>query len=188
MELLEAHGHALAGFDRVVEQIRDEHWGSATPCSEWTVRDLLNHLVYEQLWVPDLLSGKSVAEIGDRYAGDVLDDDPTGRWRTTSQVAREAWLGPGVLEREVFLGRGPTPATQYCWEMILDLAVHGWDLARGIGAPSPLDDELAETLLPLFAEQVSAFQGIGIFDPPVPVPDTAGAPEQLLALSGRDPR
>jgi uncharacterized protein (TIGR03086 family) len=187
MEQLEAHGRALAGFDRVVSQIQDADWDKPTPCSEWTVRDLVNHLVYEQLWVPELLAGKSVAEIGDKYEGDVVGDDPIGRWEATSKAAREAWVGPGALEGDIQLGRGPTPAVQYCWEMTLDLAVHGWDLARGIGAPSPLDTDVAEALLPLFAEQVSAFQGIGIFDPPVPVPDTAGAPDKLIALSGRDP-
>lgn len=187
MKLLEAHGDALAGFDRLVGRIRDEHWDQPTPCSEWTVRDLLNHLVYEQLWVPDLLAGKTVAEIGDRYDGDVLGEEPIERWRTTSQAAREAWLQPGVLSRDVYLSRGPTPATQYGWEMVLDLAVHGWDLARGIGGPSPISDDVAETLLPLFAEQVSAFQGLGIFDPPVPVPDTATPHDKLIALSGRDP-
>ena len=187
MELLAAHGKALAGFDQVVERIGGGDWSKPTPCTEWTVRDLLNHLVYEQLWVPDLLAGRTVAEIGDRYDGDVLGDDPVGRWRTASRAAREAWLQPTALERDVQLSRGPVPATQYCWEMTLDLAVHGWDLARGIDAPSPLADELAETLLPGFAEQVPMFQDIGIFDPPVPVPDSASAAEKLLALSGRDP-
>lgn len=187
MEQLEAHRRALAGFDRVVEQIKDTDWDRPTPCSEWTVRDLVNHLVYEQLWVPELLAGKTVADIGNKYEGDVLGDDPVGRWQVTSKAAREAWTSPGALERDVYLSRGPTPATQYCWEMTLDLAVHGWDLARGIGAASPLDNDVAEELLPLFAEQVSAFQGIGIFDPPVPVPETAGAPDKLIALSGRDP-
>ena len=187
MELLEAHGNALAGFDEVVGRIQPDDWSRPTPCSEWTVRDLVNHLVYEQLWVPDLLAGTTVAEIGDRFDGDVLGDDPVGRWRASSRAAREAWLQPGTLEREVHLGRGPVPATRYILEMTLDLAVHGWDLARGIDAPSPLGTELAETLLPPFEEQVSAFQGIGIFDPPVPVPDSASAPERLIALSGRDP-
>jgi uncharacterized protein (TIGR03086 family) len=129
----------------------------------------------------------TVAEIGDKYEGDVLGDDPVGRWRATSRAARDAWLAPGSLDGDVQLGRGPTAKTQYCWEMTLDLAVHGWDLARGIGAPSPLGEELAGTLLPLFAEQVDQFQGIGIFAPPVSVPDTAGAPDRLIALSGRDP-
>ena len=187
MELLAAHRKALAGFDGVVETISDDDWPKPTPCTEWTVRDLLNHLVYEQLWVPDLLSGATTAEIGDRYDGDVLGDDPIGRWRQTSQAAREAWLAPGALEREVNLSYGAVPATHYAWEMTADLAVHAWDLAQGIKAQSPLDNELAETLLPRFEGQVDQWQGLGIFAPPVPVPDTASAPDRLLALSGRDP-
>jgi uncharacterized protein (TIGR03086 family) len=143
--------------------------------------------VYEQLWVPDLLSGATTAEIGDRYEGDVLDDDPIGRWQQASTAARQAWLVPGALERDVHLSYGTVPATQYAWEMTFDLAVHGWDLAKGIGAPSPLDTELAETLLPRFANQAKEWQELGIFAAPVPVPETAGASDRLLGLSGRDP-
>jgi uncharacterized protein (TIGR03086 family) len=187
MELLAAHGKALAGFDQLAGRINDEDWPKPTPCTEWTVRDLLNHLVYEQLWVPDLLNGATTAEIGDRFDGDVLGDDPVGRWRQTSLAAREAWLAPEALERNVHLSYGTAPATRYGWEMTFDLAVHGWDLARGINAPSALDIELAETLLSRFADQVKEWQGLGIFAPPVPVPDTASAPDRLLGLSGRDP-
>lgn len=188
MELLEAHGKALAGFDAAVGQITGEDWAKPTPCREWTVRDLVNHLVYEQLWVPELLSGMSVAEIGDKYEGDVLGDDPVGRWRSTSRAAREAWLAAGSLEGDVLLSRGAVSKVQYVLEMTLDLAVHSWDLARGLGVESPLADDVAAQLLPEFEAQIPSFQGVGIFDPPVSVPDTASPAEKLIALSGRDPR
>lgn len=186
MELLDAHGKALAGFDRVVGEIGNRDWSSPTPCSEWNVRDLLNHLVYEQLWVPDLLAGATVREIGDRYDGDVLGDDPIGRWRTSSAAAREAWLRPGVLSQEVDLSFGRAPATEYGWQMTLDLAVHGWDLATGIGAPSPLDDELSELLYAQFADEIERWQGTA-FAPPVPIGPDADPPARLLALLGRQP-
>lgn len=185
MELLEAHGRAMAGFDRVVGKISDTDWPAPTPCSEWTVRDLLNHLVYEQLWVPELLGGATVEEVGDRFDGDVLDGDPVGRWRTASAAARSAWLAPGAVDREVSLSSRRAPATTYGWEMTLDLGVHGWDLAVGIGAASPLDAELADTLLDVFGDVVPTWQGFGIFAPPLPVPADADSPTRLLALCGR---
>jgi uncharacterized protein (TIGR03086 family) len=185
MDLLEAHGVAMTGFDRVVGQISDTDWGLPTPCCDWTVRDLLHHLVYEQLWVPDVLAGESVAEIGDRFEGDVLGGDPIGQWRASSAAARQAWLAPGVPDRVVRLNRGPLETSVYGWEMTLDLGVHGWDLATGIGAESPLDTELADTLLVNFGPVVEQWQGIGIFDPPIPVSADADSPTRLLALLGR---
>jgi uncharacterized protein (TIGR03086 family) len=186
MELLEAHGRAMAGFDRVVGRIGEGDWGKGTPCRGWSVRDLLNHLVYEQLWVPHLLGGASVADVGDRFDGDQLGDDPVGRWRSSSAAARKAWLRPGAVDRKVQLSRGGTPASAYGWEMTMDLGVHGWDLATAIGAESPLDEELAEAIYGRFEEEVvEQWQGVGIFDPPIPVSGEADWATRLLALLGR---
>lgn len=186
MELLEAHGTAMARFDELTGRIGERDWAAPTPCTEWTVRDLLNHVVYEQLWVPELLSGATIAEIGDRFDGDVLGDDPVGRWRV-SAAARAALSRPGALNRTVHLSSGTSPAPDYAWQLTLDLAVHGWDLARGIGTAAALPDGLAERLYGIFAGQVNRWQGAGIFDPPVPVGADARPPDRLLGLLGRQP-
>lgn len=185
MELLAAHGAALTTFGQLTSRIGESDWEAPTPCAEWTVRDLLNHVVAEQLWELDLLAGMSIAEVGDRYDGYVLGDDPVASWRRAAEEARAAVLRPGALDREVQLSRGPAPAAEYMWEMTLDLAVHGWDLARGIGAGTPIDAELAEALLALFKDQVPG--GPDLFDPPVPVPPDAGPSARLIALLGRQP-
>nr|WP_042180726.1 TIGR03086 family metal-binding protein [Kibdelosporangium sp. MJ126-NF4]CEL14547.1 hypothetical protein [Kibdelosporangium sp. MJ126-NF4]CTQ88912.1 hypothetical protein [Kibdelosporangium sp. MJ126-NF4] len=185
MELLDAHGSALSGCDWLVKAIGPEDWAAATPCPGWNVRDLLNHLVAEQLWVPALLDGAGLDEVGERFDGELLGDDPVGVWTRASADAREAWLRPGALDRDVHLSYGLVPAAEFGWQMTLDLAIHGWDLAKGIGETSPLHDELAETLLAVFSPQVWRWQGTGIFAPPVPVSVDAGAPARLLGLVGR---
>lgn len=185
--MLEAHGSALSGFDWLVKAIGPADWAAPTPNPGWTVRDLLNHLVAEQLWVPELLGGADLAEVGDRFDGDVLGDDPVGSWTSAATDAREALLRPGALDQEVHLDYGLAPAEEYAWQMTLDLAVHGWDLAEGIGETSPLHDELAGALIEVFQPQVWRWQGTGIFAPPVPVPADAGPPARLLAMLGRRP-
>jgi uncharacterized protein (TIGR03086 family) len=187
MELLDAQGSALSGFDWLVKAIGPGDWAAPTPCTDWTVRDLLNHLVAEQLWVPALLSGASIDEIGDQFDGDVLGDNPVGSWTTAATNAREAWLRPGALQREVHLSYGLGPATEFGWQMTLDLAVHGWDLAKGIGEASPLHNELADALLEVFEPAVWRWQGTGIFAPPIPVSADAGSPARLLGMLGRHP-
>ncbi len=47
-------------------------WSMATPCTDWTVHDLVNHVVNEQLWVEPLIQGSSIAEVGDRFDGDLI--------------------------------------------------------------------------------------------------------------------
>jgi hypothetical protein len=76
VELLDAHRRAMAGFDRVVHHVREDQWDGPTPCTEWSVRAVVNHLVAEQLWVPHLLRGETLADVGDRHEGDVLGADP----------------------------------------------------------------------------------------------------------------
>ncbi|HJQ47955.1 MAG TPA: TIGR03086 family metal-binding protein [Amycolatopsis sp.] len=187
MKLLDAHRIGLREFDQAVHQVEPGQWDAPTPCTGWTVRDLVNHLVSEQLWAPHLLGGATLAEVGDRYDGDVLGADPVAAWESSSTAAREAWTAPGATERRVHLSFGESDAEDYGWQMIADLAVHGWDLAVAIGAVQPIRDDLADTVLRVIAPQVPTWQGIGIFEPPVPVAGDAPPADHLVALLGRDP-
>jgi len=157
-------------------------------CTEWTVRDVLNHVVSEQFWVPHLLAGETLAEVGHRYDGDVLGTDPLAAWTSASTAARRAWLEPGATGRQVHLSFGQAEAAEYGWQLTGDLAVHGWDIAVGIGAPQQIRDDLAEQLITRFAPQLDMWQLIGLFNPPVPIPDTAHAADRLVALMGRRAR
>ncbi|KAA9147865.1 TIGR03086 family protein [Amycolatopsis acidicola] len=187
MNLLDAHAEGLREFDEAVHRIRPGQWDAPTPCADWTVRDLLNHLVSEQLWVPHLLGGQTLAEVGDRYDGDVLGQDPVAEWESSSKAARAAWTEPGATEREVELSFGRSPATEYGWQMTLDFAVHAWDLSTALGAGQPITEEIAAELLRVFRPQIERWQGIGIFAPPVPVPAGSPATVELIALTGREP-
>lgn len=187
MDLLDAHGQAMDVFDRATHKVGISDWDSPTPCSDWDVKALVNHIVNEQLWVPELLAGKTIAEVGDKFEGDVLDDDPIGTWTTASGAARSAWLDPGTLDRTVHLSFGDTDGREYCWQLTVDLAVHGWDLATAIGAPAGIGDELATALLGFVEPELPAWQGSGMFADPVPVSEDADPETRLVALLGRRP-
>lgn len=186
MQLLDAHRQALDVFDRAVHQIRDDQWQAPTPCTDWTVHDLVNHLTGEQLWVPHLLRGETMEQVGDRYDGDVLGDDPLGTWEDAASAAREAWLADGAVDRRVHLSFGLSGADVYGRQMTMDLTVHGWDLARAIGADPAIPAELATEIDRDFRPQVAQWRGV-IFADAVPVPDDAGPVDTLIALVGRDP-
>lgn len=174
-------------FDRAMHKIGLTDWDSGTPCPDWTVRDLVNHIVVEQMWVPDMLAGRTVEEVGDRFAGDQLGDDPLRAWAESSQVARAAWLQPGVVEQTVHLSWTDAPAEEYGWQMTTDLAVHGWDLATALGAHAGIPDELASRLLAFAEPQVSEWSATSMFAEPVALPADAPAPARLVALLGRQP-
>jgi uncharacterized protein (TIGR03086 family) len=186
MDLLEQHARALAEFDRRVQTIPDDRWDAPTACEGWDVRTLVNHLVVEQRWAPHLLAGETLEEVGDRYDGDLLGDDPVAVWRASSQEARAAFERPGALDRTVHTSMGELPAAEYTRQMTLDLAIHAWDLARGLGDDHQLDPELVGHLYRTWEPQTELLAQSGVFDPPVQVPDDADLQTKLLAVLGRD--
>ncbi|MFB7848547.1 TIGR03086 family metal-binding protein [Streptomyces sp. NPDC056053] len=185
-EILERHGEALRLFTDRVHAVRDDQWSASTPCTEWTVRDLVTHLTAEQLWVPSLVTeGRTVAQVGDAFDGDVLGDDPVAAWDRAAAGAREAFGAPGALDRTVNLSYGDTPADAYCAQMVTDAVVHAWDLSRAIGA----DERLPAPLVGFARREVGPYakdlSGSGLFAPPVGTPADADPQTELLALLGR---
>src|SRR2546422_7260815 len=102
-------------YGSLVDAVGDEQWGQPTPCSEWDVRTLVNHLVNENLWVPPLFEGKTIADVGDRFDGDVLGDDPAAAWSDAASPAVFAIAGDGAMERIVHLSFGDVPGSEYTW-------------------------------------------------------------------------
>ncbi|MDQ8706364.1 TIGR03086 family metal-binding protein [Streptomyces sp. LHD-70] len=186
--LLARHTEALDAFTDRVHKVAADQWDASTPCTEWTVRDLVNHLTAEQLWVPHLVrDGATTASIGTAYDGDVLGDDPVATWDEAAEAARAAFAAPGALDGTVHLSYGPSSASHYCGQMVTDLAVHAWDLARGIGAdeqlPRPLVDFAVREVSPYAADLTKS----GLFAPPVEPPPDADVQTKLLCLLGRKP-
>jgi uncharacterized protein (TIGR03086 family) len=187
--VLELHAIAMDEFGLRVAMINNYNWNAPTPCADWSVRDLVNHLVVEQLWVPPLLAGKTVDDVGDRFDGDQLYDDPVGRWTEASVAAQRALAEPGALDRDVRLSYGTVGARRYCMEMASDLAVHAWDLARGLGVNDRIDPGLMAEVHDYLSSLAGGggLTGSGMFAEPVPVPDDADAQTRTIALTGRRP-
>jgi uncharacterized protein (TIGR03086 family) len=184
--LLDRHAEALALFSSRVHAVREDQWDAPTPCSEWTVRDLVGHLAGEQLWVVDLVrDGRTVAEVGDRYDGDVLGEDPVATWDSAVAGALDAFREEGALDRTVSLSSGDTPATAYCSQMTADAVVHAWDLSRAIGADERLPRRLVDFALQEFTPYADSLPSTGLFDGPLDVPAEADAQTRLLAMLGR---
>ncbi|MEV7774633.1 TIGR03086 family metal-binding protein [Kitasatospora sp. NPDC086791] len=175
---------ALTAFDERVRLIAPGQWDSPTPCTDWSVRDLVNHLTGEQLWVPDLLMGATIGEVGSRFDGDVLGADPVAAWTDAAEAARRAWAVPGAADLTVHLSFGDVSGQYYLDQLTTDLVIHTWDLAEGIGRRTRLPAELVDFAL----GEISGYgdlSGSGLFDPPLPTPEDADPQTRLLALTGR---
>ncbi|MFI6105211.1 TIGR03086 family metal-binding protein [Streptomyces sp. NPDC051310] len=184
--LLARHAEAVEFFGRRVHAVRDDQWDDPTPCTEWSVRDLVNHLTGEQLWVVPLVrDGLRIEDVGDRFDGDVLGDDPVAVWDRAAAGAVEAFREDGALGRTVHLSYGDTPAEDYCRQMVDDAVIHAWDLSRAIGADERLPAALVDIATRDIAPQAAGLSRSGLFAPPVAPPADADPQTKLLALVGR---
>ena len=67
MDIVTLHRRAVEDWQAKVDAVADGDWGNPTTCSDWTVRDLVNHVVGEELWLVPLLGGATINEVGDRF-------------------------------------------------------------------------------------------------------------------------
>jgi len=172
-------------FGRRVHAVPADAWDRGTPDEDWSVRDLVGHLVNEHLWVPPLLAGETVAEVGDRFDGDVLGDDPVGAWDSAITASLASWAQTAD-DQLVDLSAGPTPAREYAEQMLLDLVVHAWDLARGAGLDERLDPGLVAHVHTYVEPHADAWRKPGIFGARAET-DSDDPQDQLLCLLGRRP-
>jgi uncharacterized protein (TIGR03086 family) len=186
--LPELHRRALDDFGAKVRQIRPDQWVMATPCADWDVRALVNHVVGENRWAPPLLEGQTIADVGDRYDGDLLGDDPMAAWSESARVAADAVGSPGALDRVVHLSFGDTPGDEYVWQLFADALVHGWDLARAIGVDDRLDPVLIEACATWFADREALYRDAGAVGPRPDLTPDANPQARLLAAFGRSGR
>lgn len=194
-EMLTRLRQGLAQFGERVDAIRPDQWDNPTPDTEWTVRDLVSHVLDEQRWAPPLLEGhdlETAARIVEGAATTHADSDLTvdlkAEWQDVAIASEQAFGEPEALERDVALSRGPTPARAYLAELIFDLTVHGWDLGKGIGYEGDLPEDLVSHVFGMLTQLGDLSEYAGMFAKPVQVSDDAPMIDRLVAATGRRPR
>ena len=192
MHVTELHRRSVEGFMALLESVGapgDDGWSGPTPCTEWDIRALVNHVIYEDLWTVPLMDGATVEEVGDRFEGDVLGPDPLASARSACDTATMAAASGVVGGTVVHLSFGDTPAEEYTYQLAADHIIHGWDLAAATGVDRTIDPELVAACAAWFADREAIYRSAGAVGPR---PDGAGAhaddPQaQLLVAFGRDP-
>ena len=179
------HERASAWFGTLVHTVRADQWNLPTPCAEWTVHDLVNHVVAENLWTAPLMEGATIADVGDAYDGDVLGDDPVAAWDAAAQSARHAVDAPGALERSVHLSAGDTPAAEYVNQLFADHLIHAWDLAQALDSDARLDGDLVAACAAWFDTIEDLYRQAGAIGPRPHVAVDADPQTHLLARFGR---
>jgi uncharacterized protein (TIGR03086 family) len=184
MDITKLHRRAAERFAQKVQQVSDDQWGQPTPCTEWDVRALVNHVVNEERWVKPLVDGKTIEEVGSSLDGDLLADDPASAAASAAEEASGAFDDGVPRNVMVHLSFGDTHVDEYAMQMVADHLIHGWDLAAATGLDRTMDAELVSVVSAWFAPQEEAWRAGGAIGPRR---DTGGDPQtDLLAAFGRD--
>jgi uncharacterized protein (TIGR03086 family) len=182
---------ALDGTGQLITAVTGGQWHLPTPCTDWTVRQLLNHLVGGNRLVTRVLGGESLPppdQLGRRGHEDQLGDDPVTAYRTSANELLEALRAPGVLERAYTLPAGTLPGPAVVHLRIVETLVHGWDLARATCQQVSFPDQLVEQELAFSRDLLGRLpEGRQPFAPSRPVAADAPAIDRLAALLGRSP-
>jgi uncharacterized protein (TIGR03086 family) len=185
VDLPAVHAEALRHTRDYVAGVGASQWSEPSVCDGWSVRELTNHVVSGNFWVPELVGGKTIDEVGDRLDGDVLGDDPTATYDASADVAAAAFQGPGAMEAPVAVSYGPVPGSVYCGHRFVDVLIHGWDVAVSTGQDATLPSDLVEACWAVVEPELDELTGSGMFGTRVDVGPDADRQTGLLAVLGR---
>ncbi|MFF8289705.1 TIGR03086 family metal-binding protein [Streptomyces sp. NPDC016309] len=170
-----------------VAAVPQRAWGAPTPCSRWTVRQVLNHARIDQEAYGLVLTGGSPDQDPFQPA-DALDGDPLGELDKTLRAVADAYTRLPDGTEQVPTPLGPLPLPLALSAAAMDAAVHAWDIAVAVGHGRALDAELAEGIRPAARQLVDHLRdAYHVFAPALPVPAAHDPSEALLAFLGRDP-
>jgi uncharacterized protein (TIGR03086 family) len=181
---------------RVVGRIRPEQWDETLPASfashahpeAPTVREAITYHAYDDAWIPDVLAGLTMDEAGtDKFSGDLLGDDPVGRFGAIVDAACAAAAAVTDLEAVAHLSFGDYTVREYFWQINSFRALRVHDLATALGQEVDLEPELVQGVWDEVSPHAEEWRAIGVYGAAVPVPEDAPLLDRLLGLTGRQP-
>ena len=175
-------GRASGAVAGLISNIRAGQWSAPTPCTDWTVRQVVDHLTGMNRVFAALLAGQPPPP---RPPADHIEADPAGAYRDSAAALQAAFGRPGVLERTYSGPLGTATGAERLKIRLYDLLAHGWDIAQATGQPAELPDDLAAQSLAFARTQLAGQARPGRFGPAQRVAGQAPAIERLAAFLGR---
>jgi uncharacterized protein (TIGR03086 family) len=187
MDMVEMYARALARAESIVAGTRRDQFADPTPCEDWDVETLVDHMIGGCLTMASAGTGEASNALNERgnYSGDHVE-----AFREAAAGALATFRAPGALDRTLQMPWGETPATSALSLALADAVIHSWDLATATGQEWDVDDDIAETVYGWtikMMEPQGKMPRMSSFKAPVEVSDSAPVAEKMLAYLGRRP-
>jgi uncharacterized protein (TIGR03086 family) len=166
-----------------VKGVTPDDLSKPTPCTEFDVRELLNHVIggLEMLRVA-AGGGKASLPEGDQFGS-----DPGAVYDERRASLLNALRGDGVLDRNWEMPFGSMPGSMMAGIVFMEHLTHAWDVAKATGQDTTLPEELVRECTETVAPMDEMLRMPGVCGPAVPVGDDASAQDKLIAFMGRQP-
>lgn len=181
---------ALDGALSAIEATSPADLTKPTPCAEWDVRGLLDHMIeVVQGFGAAFAAAGGAAPSTATASAPPGGENPAATYQQAADTLLQAIRKPGVLDKTISMPFGEMPGSMAINIVIGDQTIHTWDLAKATGRPYTMDDDLAHGILDMMRRMMppgSRGEGKG-FAAEVPCPPDAPIQDRLLAFSGRQP-
>ncbi len=185
-DAVKLHSRAAVEAQRVVDNVQKEDLSQPTPCSEWDVRTILQHVIDINQAVAR--QGASPAEptpVPPHHDANIAAD-----FAAATRAAAVAFSAPGAMEQTFAMPRGETKGEALAQRLAMDLMIHAWDVAKATGQSTDmLDPELCQITLELGRTMMTDAHRTpeSVFGPEVSVPADAPICDRMAAFFGRQP-
>jgi hypothetical protein len=183
-------------LNRVVQRMSDDQWDMLVPPDfirrrtdhTPTMREIINYHAYDDAWVPDMLAGRTMAEVGvDAFSGDLLGHMPRQRFAAIVDRACAAAGAVSDLDAVVHLSFGDFSVREYFWQINNFRTLRSIELARIFSQAVDVEPELVQGVLDEISPHIEEWRKIGVFPEPIAVPHDAPLLDRLLGMTGRQP-
>lgn len=177
---------AADSTERVLRHLGPDDLDRPSPCPEMTVAQVTAHLIGGIRGFAEVGRGGEL-RFDANLDPDLVREPAAVTFRAATEEMLVAFTPPGRIDATYTMPWGPSTGTQLLGFELIELVVHGWDVARGLGTMLTVDDEVAGAASAGARMWVDESVRVpGMFGPEVHISD--GSPlDQLVAFLGRDP-
>ena len=169
--------------DEVIDNLKISDFNKPTPDEGWNVNRLLEHMFYELYWIPDIISDKTIEEVGDKYDKDYVNHNFKRNWKIGSDKAKKA-VKQAEFGQNVYLSFSIVTNEDYINQVSGEMLIHAWDLAKAINFPLIFGEQLSQNIYKLAKPKIESMRLSGMFKS-IKVNDSADITTKVLALYGR---
>ena len=185
MDLLTTIEKSADATAAVARGVRPEQFDDPTPCADWNVEQLMNHLIGSLEYFKARGEGRDAG--APQPASATNYEQTVQTLQTTATATAAAWRRPGALAQKIPTGAGEMPGSALATMAVSEMLTHAWDLAKATGQRMPADDVEVDEILTAMRQSLKPEARNPAFGPEASVPTGAPPIDRLAAFLGRNP-